>query len=151
VGKWAIGLLVSIHNIPSFTGLQQRCSTGIAIRGWPERISVTISIVKPPRRTTLKFILFWSNTLHFSDGLPVRHQESKIVHIRDAACAVLDSWWWTERPSETCRMLFQNKINLRCCASGWFYYRNILRCTVLQTSNFSNYVYGIHASKFYIY
>ena len=22
-----------------------------------------------------------------------------------------------------CRMLFQNKINLRCCASGWFYYR----------------------------
>jgi hypothetical protein len=29
------------------------------------------------------------------------------------------------RPSETCRVLFQNKINLRCCASGWFYYRNI--------------------------
>jgi len=26
--------------------------------------------------------------------------------------------------SETCRMLFQNKINLRYCASGWFYYRN---------------------------
>ena len=59
-------------------------------------------------------------------------------------------------------MLFQNKITLRYCASGWFYYRNtgwpkslcspddcivnikctetfwslcILRCTVLQTSN----------------
>ena len=29
-------------------------------------------------------------------------------------------------PSETCRVLFQNKINLRYCASGWFYYRNIL-------------------------
>jgi len=28
-----------------------------------------------------------------------------------------------ERPSETCKVLFQNKINLRCCASGWFYYR----------------------------
>jgi len=27
--------------------------------------------------------------------------------------------------SETCRVLFQNKINLRCCASGWFYYRNV--------------------------
>ena len=50
---------------------------------------------------------------------------------------VLHSWWWTERPSETCRVLFQNKINLRYCASGWFYYRNILRCTVLQTSNLS--------------
>jgi len=29
-----------------------------------------------------------------------------------------------ERPSETCRVLFQNKVNLRYCASGWFYYRN---------------------------
>jgi hypothetical protein len=34
-------------------------------------------------------------------------------------------------------VLFQNKINLRYCASGWFYYRNILRCTDLQTSNLS--------------
>jgi hypothetical protein len=56
-------------------------------------------------------------------------------HTPDSVCTVLDSWWWTERLSETCRVLFQNKINLRYCASGWFYYRNILRCTVLQTSN----------------
>jgi hypothetical protein len=48
---------------------------------------------------------------------------------------VLDSWWWTERPSETCRVLFQNKINLSYWASRRFYYRNILQCTVLQTSN----------------
>ena len=34
-------------------------------------------------------------------------------HIPDAVCTVLDSWWWTERPSETCRVLLQNKINLR--------------------------------------
>jgi hypothetical protein len=34
------------------------------------------------------------------------------------------------------RVLFQNKINLRYCASVWFYYRNVLRATVLQTSNF---------------
>jgi len=54
-----------------------------------------------------------------------------IYLIPDAVCRVLDSWWWTERPSETCTVLFQNKINLRYCASGWFYYRNILRCTVL--------------------
>jgi len=33
-----------------------------------------------------------------------------------------------------CRVLFQNKINLRYCASGWFYYRNILRSTDLQMS-----------------
>ena len=29
-----------------------------------------------------------------------------------AVCTVLNSWWWTERPSETCRVSFQNKINL---------------------------------------
>jgi hypothetical protein len=28
-------------------------------------------------------------------------------------------------------MLFQNKINLRYCASGWFYYRNIGLCVLL--------------------
>jgi hypothetical protein len=41
-----------------------------------------------------------------------------IWHIPDTVCTVLDSWRWTERPSETCRVLFQNKINLRYCASG---------------------------------
>ena len=49
-----------------------------------------------------------------------------VWHTPDAVCTVLDSWWWKERPSETCSVLFQNKMNLRCCASGWFYYRNIL-------------------------
>ena len=39
-----------------------------------------------------------------------------------------------DRP-ETCRVSFQSKINVRYCASGWCYYRNILRCTVLPTSN----------------
>jgi len=46
-----------------------------------------------------------------------------VWHIPDAVCTVLDSWWWTERPSETCKALFQNKINLIYCAYGWFYYR----------------------------
>ena len=40
-----------------------------------------------------------------------------------------------ERPSEICRVLLQNEISLRYCASAWFYYRNILGCTVIQTSN----------------
>jgi len=26
-----------------------------------------------------------------------------------AVYAVLSSWWWTERPSETCRALYKNK------------------------------------------
>jgi len=62
----------------------------------------------------LKSILFWSSTLHVSDGLSVHQQESKTVHtasgmchtgsgtaqsvaapvwhIPDAVCTVLDSW-----------------------------------------------------------
>jgi hypothetical protein len=36
-----------------------------------------------------------------------------VWHIPDAVCTALDSRWWTERPSETCRVLLQNKINLR--------------------------------------
>jgi len=61
----------------------------------------------------LKFILFWNNTLHVSDGLSVHHQEFRTVHTETGICTVLNSWWWVERPSETCRVLFQNKINLR--------------------------------------
>ena len=92
-----------------------------------------------------KFILFWNDTLHVSDGLSV-HQGFKIVHLSNrycrllaskqtavsvwqipvAVCTILNSWWWTERPSETCRMSFQNKIMIKWYigASGWFYYRN---------------------------
>ena len=29
-----------------------------------------------------------------------------------AVCTVLNCWWWTERPSETCRVSYQHKINL---------------------------------------
>jgi hypothetical protein len=36
-----------------------------------------------------------------------------VWHIPVAVCTVLNAWWWTERPSETCGVLFQNKINLR--------------------------------------
>jgi hypothetical protein len=71
----------------------------------------------------IKFILFWNDTLHVSDGLSAHHQEFKIVHTATdicqtdtavwqmlvAVCTVLNSWWWTERPSETCTAPFQNK------------------------------------------
>ena len=78
----------------------------------------------------IKFILFWNDTLHDSEGLFVHHQAFKTVHtatdicqtdtavcllarqVPVAVCTVLNSRWWTERPSESCRVLFQNKINL---------------------------------------
>jgi len=31
-----------------------------------------------------------------------------LAHVPHAVCTVLDSWWWTERPSEICRVLPQN-------------------------------------------
>ena len=34
----------------------------------------------------LKFILFWSNTLHVSDGLSVHHHEFKTVHTATGIC-----------------------------------------------------------------
>ena len=34
----------------------------------------------------IKFILFWNDTLHVSDGLPVHHQEFKIVHKAKGIC-----------------------------------------------------------------
>ena len=72
-----------------------------------------------------------------------------VWHVPDAVCTALDSWWRTERPSDTRRVLFQNKINLRYCASGWFYYRNILQCTVLQMSNLRLTIYYSYIFRFY--
>jgi len=69
----------------------------------------------------IKFILFCNNTLHVSDGLSVQLHEFQTVHTATdisvwhmpvAVCTVWNSWWWTERPSETCKVLLQNKINL---------------------------------------
>jgi hypothetical protein len=47
-----------------------------------EIISYTLSAFlyeNQPHAQYLKFILFWDNTLHVSDGLSVHHQESKTV------------------------------------------------------------------------
>ena len=109
----------------------------------------TISIVKSTRCTNVSNLFISEWTLRVSDGLSVRHQgfktvrTSKQILLSDvclvasrqqtavsvwrmavAACTVLISWWWTERPSETCRASFQNKIILYIGASCWFYYRN---------------------------
>jgi len=59
--------------------------------------------------------LFLWNALHVSDGLSVHHQlllpagsSSYLTHTV-AVYAVLSSWWWTERPSETYRAFYKNK------------------------------------------
>ena len=114
---------------------------------------------------SIKFILFWNDNLHVSDGLSVHLQEFKTLytttgmcqtdnavcllatgicqskqtaisvwHTHVAVCTVLNSWWWTERPSETCTVSFQNKINLIHWRILLVLLYNILRCTALWTS-----------------
>ena len=39
----------------------------------------------------IKFILFWNNTVHISDGLSVHHQESKTVRAASGICCLLAS------------------------------------------------------------
>jgi len=47
-----------------------------------------------------------------------------VWQIPDAECAVLSSWWWTEKPSETYTASYRNKLrNAPCC---WLYSANIL-------------------------
>jgi hypothetical protein len=47
---------------------------------------------------------FYSKSLLASKQIAV-----PVWHIPVAVCTVLNSWWWTERPSETRRVLFQIK------------------------------------------
>jgi len=37
-------------------------------------------------RQSIKFISFWNDTLHVSDGLSVQHQEFKTVHTATGIC-----------------------------------------------------------------
>jgi len=45
----------------------------------------------------------------------------------------LNSWWWMERTSETCRVLFQNKYIWETGAFSWFYYRSKVKYSETST------------------
>jgi len=36
-----------------------------------------------------------------------KQSASPVFHVTTAVCTVPDSWWWTEKLSETCRVPFQ--------------------------------------------
>ena len=36
----------------------------------------------------IKFLLFWNDTLHVSDGFSVHHQQFKTVHTANACCCM---------------------------------------------------------------
>jgi len=57
-----------------------------------------------------------------------------VRHWSDAVCAVLSSWWWTEKPSETCRASYRNKLwNVASC---WLYSENVLAMHGLANATF---------------
>jgi len=62
--------------------------------------------------------------MNFCSLLASKQTSVSVWHMPVAVCTVLNSWWWTERPSETRTVSFQNKIIWYTGASGWFYYRN---------------------------
>ena len=71
----------------------------------------------------------------------LKSNNKRISIIKPTRCTIYKSYfileqhstcWWTEGPSETCTVLFQNKRNFRHCASGWFYYRNTNVCLNLN-------------------
>jgi len=90
-----------------------------------------VPIIKPTRCTNFSNLL-WNETLHVLDSSSVHHQEFSNVHtamvhvihpswscsqaVRNTCMAytiavrtVLNSWWWTQELSETCRVLFQSR------------------------------------------
>jgi hypothetical protein len=106
---------------------------------WCYKIWVLLSIVKPTRCTNFWNLFYFGITLYMfqmvflsviirSSTLYIQQQAYvkqillpackqatvSVWHMPVAVCTVLNSWWWrTERPSETCRVLFQNKINFK--------------------------------------
>jgi len=51
--------------------------------------------------------MFWTVSLSIIRGLALYIQVMLTANIPIAVCTVLDSWWWTEKLSETRRFLFQ--------------------------------------------
>jgi len=63
-------------------------------------------------RQCIKFILFWNDTVHVSDGLTFHNQELKSVHtatvIRQtdtAVCLIGSSRLYTQQPNRYCCLL----------------------------------------------
>jgi len=82
-----------------------------------------ISTVKPTRWTTVSNLFYFLMTLYmFRTVFPSIIRGSRLYYIQQylfdkclLLYVVLNSWWRTERPSESCRVSFQNKTNL----IGW--------------------------------
>jgi hypothetical protein len=55
------------------------------------------------------FSTVFLSIIRSSISSPVAAVTSSSLTYTVAVYAVLSSWWWTERPSETCRVFYKNK------------------------------------------
>ena len=115
--------------------IQRFCCWEMSIKLWcSSNETKYISIVKPTRCTNVSNLFYFGMTLYmFRTVFPSIISSSRLYiqlsnryccllgseqsavsvwHMPVAVCTDLNCWWWTERPSETCRLSFQNKINL---------------------------------------
>jgi hypothetical protein len=77
-------------------------------RVYPKRTEPChFSIVKPTKCISFSICF---GIVHSTCLLASKQPPEPVWHIPDAVCTVLDSWWWTERPSETCRV-YHSKTN----------------------------------------
>jgi hypothetical protein len=109
--------------------------------------TTNIATLKPTKCTCFSNYLFLQNTLHVSEGLSVYHQEFKTARTVTGSrqqylfdiCVLLYVQFCTpddgrkDRPKHVECFARINNLRNRCIF--WFYYRNILRCTDLWTSD----------------
>jgi hypothetical protein len=95
---------------------------------WPGVVTNFFAI-KPTRCTNFTN-LFSHETLRVSDSSSVQGPSwsclkavyKSVWYISLLSVQWINSWWWTEELSETCRFSWQNKI-CEIGASSWFYYK----------------------------
>ena len=133
-------------NFFSFDWDQGSCQCGICGTVCITEMLVITPVVNFCNKTNqmhrfFKFISFWDKhctclggSFRPSSGLNDCTHSNR--HMPVAVCTVVKSWWWTERPSETCTVFIPkwNKFE-KTGAPGGFYHRTILRCTALWMSN----------------
>ena len=76
---------------------------------------ISFLMIKPTKCTNFSNLFFGLKLLHVLDGsiliLLASCKQTCMTHTT-AVCTVKNSWWWTEELSETCRVSFQNKLEI---------------------------------------
>ena len=110
IEPWIVMLRASIVKPTRCTSVSNLFYFGITLYMFR---TVFLSIIRSSRLYIQQQAFIKQILLSACWGVPASKQAAVSVwQMPVAVCTVLNSWWWTERPSETCRVSFQNKTNL---------------------------------------